>query len=259
LLTHFDKAFARFVDAYIYISNDLAEHHIAQGEPEYKGIVIHNGLDLQAFTRTYDSTLIRSELSITSDEILVGLPGRISYWKGQDYFLEAIAEVTKQIPNLKGLIIGGLFDNSFGHDRRYFRKLQSLLKSLNLVDKILFTGLRSDMPRVLSALDVVVHASIVREPFGLVIIEGMAAGKPVIATGAGGVLDIIEDGVNGMLVPCKDSKAMAQAILHVISNKAKAKQMGLAARRHVANKFSVQRQVTAVQELYDSIMGIPRQ
>ena len=112
------------------------------------------------------------------------------------------------------------------------------------------------MPCLVAALDVVVHASSTPEPFGLTVIEGMAAGKPVVATAAGGVLDIIEDGVNGMLVPCKDSKAMARAILQILSDRDKAKKMGLAARRRVTEKFTVQHQVTAVQKLYDSILGI---
>lgn len=257
-LTHFDKTFARFVDSFIYISRDLAEHHIAQGKPKAKGVIIHNGIDMKEFTRTYDTTLIRNELCSTSDEILVGILGRISWWKGHEYFLEAIAEVTKQISGLKGVIIGDLTEDSFGHNRQYFKKLQLLVKSLNIEDKIFFAGFRSDVPRVITALDVVVHASSIPEPFGLVIIEGMAAGKPVVATGAGGVLDIIEDGVNGLLVPCKDSKAMAKAILQIISDKSRAKQMGLAARQCVTDKFTIQRQVTAVQELYDSMFAAPR-
>ena len=69
-------------------------------------------------------------------------------------------------------------------------------------------------------------------------------------------MDIIEDGVNGLLVPCKDSKAMARVILQILSDRDKAKKMGLAARRRVTKKFTVQHQVTAVQKLYDSILGI---
>lgn len=257
-LTNFAKYFDRFVDSFIYISNDIAKHHIDQGKSKTKGIIIHNGLDMKDFTRTYDTTLVRNELCSTLDEILIGLPGRIAWWKGHEYFLEAIAEVTKKISGLKGVIIGDVTKDSFGHNQHYFNKLQSIVKSLNIEDKILFSGFCSDVPRVLAALDVVVHASSIPEPFGLVIIEGMAAGKPVVATGAGGVLDIIEDGVNGILVPCKDSKAMAKAILQIISDKGKAKQMSLAARQCVANKFTIQRQVTAVQELYDSMFAAPR-
>ena len=106
----------------------------------------------------------------------------------------------------------------------------------------------------MAALDVVVHASSQPEPFGLVVIEGMAAGKPVVATAAGGVLDIIQDGVNGLLVPCKDSKAMARAIIKILSDRDKAEQIGNAARQRIFEKFTVQHQVTSVQNLYDSIL-----
>ena len=121
-------------------------------------------------------------------------------------------------------------------------------------EKIIFTGYRSDISRIIAAMDIVVHASSMPEPFGLVIIEGMAAGKPVIATAAGGVLDIIEDGVNGLLVPPQNSKAMAETILQIIYNQDKAQKIGLAARRSVAEKFTVRHHVNAVQKLYDSIL-----
>jgi glycosyltransferase involved in cell wall biosynthesis len=101
----------------------------------------------------------------------------------------------------------------------------------------------------------VVHTSIIPEPFGLVIIEGMASGKPVVATAAGGVLDIIEDGLNGLLVPCGDAKAISRAILQIISDPDRAKQLGMAARRRVAEKFTIQRQVMATQKLYDVILA----
>ena len=133
-----------------------------------------------------------------------------------------------------------------------------MVNSLGLSDKIIFTGSRNDVPRLVAAIDVVVHASSVPEPFGLVIIEGMAAGKPVVATGAGGVLDILEDGLNGLLVPCRDAEAMARAILQIISDPDRAKQMGMAARRCVAEKFTVQHQVMAVQKLYDDILADPK-
>ena len=132
-----------------------------------------------------------------------------------------------------------------------------MVKSLHIEDKIIFTGFRRDVSILILALDVVVHASSTPEPFGLVVIEGMAAGKPIVATAAGGILDIVEDGVNGLLVPPKDAKALSRAILQIMSNPDRAKQMGVAARRRVAEKFTVQHQVKAVQELYDTILGVP--
>jgi glycosyltransferase involved in cell wall biosynthesis len=153
------------------------------------------------------------------------------------------------------LIVGEVWNDKGGKNHRYYKRLKSLVRSLDIDDKIIFTGFRSDIPRFISAFDIVVLASSEPEPFGLVVIEGMAAGKPVIATASGGILDIIEDGVNGLLVPCKDSKAMAEAILEIVFNKDKAQRMGLAARRRVAERFTMERQIKAVEELYDSLLG----
>jgi len=107
----------------------------------------------------------------------------------------------------------------------------------------------------MSALDVVVLSSALPEPFGRTVIEGMAAGRPVIATAAGGVLDIIDDGVNGLLVPSKDSQAMAQAIMTVLSDPARAEQMGRAARQRVAERFAIHHHVAAVQKVYDGLVA----
>lgn len=256
-LTHFDMIFSRFVASFIYISRDVAKSYISQKKSLSKGRIIHNGIDMSEFTRPYDTALVRNEFGIKSDQILVGIVGRIDWWKGHEYFLEAIAEAAKCF-SIKGIIIGDLEKNiTKGRNVKYFKKLQALVNSLDLEDKIIFTGFRSDVPSLMAALDVVVLATSTREPFGLVVIEGMAAGKPVVATGAGGVLDIIEDGVNGLLVPCKDSKAMAKGISQIISDKDKAQQMGLAARKRVSEKFTIQHQVTAIQNLYDFILASP--
>lgn len=254
--TRFDKLFAGFVDTNIYISNDVAEYHIAQGESRTKGKIIHNGVNLSDYMKSHYTLRVRKEFGCTTEQVLVGLVARLDWWKGHKFFLEAMSEVVKRNHNIKGLIIGGLAELSYDSSIRYLDRLHVMVKSLRLGEKIVFTGHRSDVPCLVAALDVVVHASSTPEPFGLTVIEGMAAGKPVVATAAGGVLDIIEDGVNGLLVPCKDSKAMARAILQILSDRDKAKKMGLVARQRVAEQFTIQHQVTAVQKLYDSILAL---
>ena len=250
---HFDMFFDRFVHTNIYISNDVAGYNTAHGVSRTKAKIIHNGVNLSDYTQPCDALRLRKEFFCMPDQLLVGLVARLDWWKGHEFFLEAMAEVVKKKHNIRGLIIGGLAELYYDSSSRYLDRLHAMVQSLGLGEYIVFTGHRSDVPSLLAALDVVVHASSTPEPFGLTVIEGMAAGKPVVATAAGGVLDIIEDGVNGLLVPCKDSKAMARAILQIISDGDRAEQMGLAARRCVAEKFTVKQQVTAVQNLYDSI------
>jgi glycosyltransferase involved in cell wall biosynthesis len=256
--TFFDRIFSKFVTSFIYISKDIAEQYIFQGEPRAKGKIIYNGVDISKFVQANDIAMVRQQYNIRPKDILIGIIGRIDWWKGQDYFIEAIGQVVKTMPNLKGLIIGGIYYDHNGRNLQYMNRLRSLVKFFDIDDKIIFTGFRCDIPRLISSLDLVVHASSEPEPFGLVIIEGMAAAKPIIATAAGGVLDIVDDGVNGILVPCKDASAMAQAILKIISNPEWARQIGHAARRRVAERFTIQQQVTALQQLYDSILDAPR-
>jgi glycosyltransferase involved in cell wall biosynthesis len=255
-LSHFDRVFARFVDSFVYISRAVAENYITQGIPSAKGTVVHNAVDSTEFSIDFDKVSVRQEFGCTAQECLVGVVSRLDWWKGHEYFLEAVAEALQQIPNLKGLIIGE--PETTPQNQEYFRMLQSLTKSLGLEDKVIFTGFRSDVPRLMSALDVVVLSSSAPEPFGRAVIEGMAAGKPVVATAAGGVLEIIEDGVNGLLVPCKDSSALAQAILLLLSDQGKAAQVGSVARQFVVKKFSLERHVAEVQSVYDSVMGVAK-
>jgi glycosyltransferase involved in cell wall biosynthesis len=248
--------FARFVDAFIFISRDVAKYYVTQKLDRTKGIIIHNGVETSKFSNIHDTDLVRKEFDLKSDQTLVGLIGRIDWWKGHEYFIEAMAMASKHNSSLRGLIIGGL-EKNFGayRNHRYLKNLKSLINSLNLNDKIIFTGFRDDVPRLISALDLVVHASARPEPFGLVVIEAMAAAKPVLATAAGGVLDIIKNEENGLLVPCGDAKAMASAILQIISHPKRAKQMGMAARRCVTEKFTVQNQTMAMQKFYDEVLA----
>lgn len=256
-LTFIDKMLCRrLIDSFVYISNDLANYHFSQGIPRTKVTIIHNGIDTQKFSFYHDKSIICKEFGCNTNDFLIGLIARIDWWKGQDYFIEAIGEVVKIFPHVKGLIIGGLAKAALHRNQEYLNNLHSKLKHLGLHDKFIFTGYINDIPRIIGSLDLVVHASSEPEPFGLTVIEGMAAGKPVIATAAGGILDIIEDGVNGLLVPCRNSKALAHAMLKLIRYKDIARNIGSQGRLHVRENFSVERQVSVVQKLYNDLLGI---
>jgi glycosyltransferase involved in cell wall biosynthesis len=254
-ITNFDKIFSRLIDRFIYISEDVAKFCNPNMKTIKNGKIIHNGIDVNKFIKQYNTFEVREEFSIEKDQPLIGIVGRLDWWKGHEYFIEAFAKANQSISGLKGLIIGSLENKvAVSQNKRYYQKLKALIRKYNLNDKIVFTGFRNDIPKLMAALDVVVHASSIPEPFGIVIIEGMAAGKPVIATAAGGVLEIIDHEENGLLVPCKDSDTMAKAIVDVLSNPDKARKLGVKARNCVLNKFSIQAQINAIQQIYDSII-----
>ena len=254
--THFDTFFNKFVDYLIFISNDVANEYIRNRCIRNKAVIIHNGVDMTLYKNKYEIEIIRKELGVKTDDFLVCIVGRIVSWKGHKYFIKAISQVADIIPDIKGIIIGDIEEDYYGQQESYSRELLTLIEELKINEKIKFTGFRSDVPRLISAMDIMVHASSSPEPFGLVIIEGMAAGKPVIATAKGGVLDIIEDGINGILVPCKDSKLMAKAIQKIYHDKKLSKKIGNAARKQIIEKFTIEHQVAAIEKVYESLLGI---
>jgi glycosyltransferase involved in cell wall biosynthesis len=172
-------------------------------------------------------------------------------WKGQEIFLRALARVAPQVSNLKALIVG---DADPPTETTYRERLRALTEQLGLADIVRFTGFCSDISAVMASLDVLVHSSSSPEPFGIVVIEGMAAGKPVIATRAGGVLDIIEDGTNGLLVPIGDEHAMADAILNLAHHRDLAVRLGTRARECVATRFTAAQYAQAVQAIYQNLV-----
>ncbi len=182
---------------------------------------------------------------------LIGLVGRISPWKGQDVFLRAAAHVRRDFPEARFQIIGSAL---FGEEA-YEAQMRGLAAELGLNGAVEFTGFRSDVPQLIEALDVLVHASTLPEPFGQVVVEGMAAGKPVVATDGGGVKEIIEDGRTGLLVPMGNAGAMADALLRLLRDPDLCRRMGEAGARHVRENFTIEQTTAQVQEVYEMLIA----
>ena len=208
--------------------------------------VVHDGFVEQEGVEA-QSKNERKKSATDNDSPLVGIVGRISPWKGQRVFVEAAQLVREKFPGARFQIIGSaMFD-----EEEYERETRSLACSLGLDDCLEWLGFRSDVPQLMSGLDVLVHASTSGEPFGQVIIEGMSLGVPVVATRGGAVPEIIRDGLTGMMVPMGDASAMADAIVWLLANPEKARAMGLAGQNHARGCFSIDRVVEKVQAIYD--------
>ena len=251
-LSKFDGIFARLAEKIIFVSQAVAEVYFDLGLPKEKGAIIHNALDTSEFSKSHDVQQIRNEFGCVADVPVIGVVGRLDWWKGQDIFVQAVERLARHFPTIRGLIVGE--SEQSPKNRAYLEKLQRLVQSLGLEERIVFTGYRKDVPAIMSAMNVVVLSSTEPEPFGRVVIEGMAAGKPVVATAAGGVLDIIDDGRNGLLVPPGDADAMADAIQALLSDRERADRIGREGRRDVEEKFTVGRHAILVQDLYDAVL-----
>jgi glycosyltransferase involved in cell wall biosynthesis len=154
---------------------------------------------------------------------VVGMVGRIASWKGQDVLLRAVAE-----PGLAEVQVRIVGSAMFGEDE-YEAQLRALVADLSLEDRVTFTGFTDDVESQLDQLDVLVHASVLPEPFGQVVVEGMAAGLPVVASDAGGPAEIITDDVNGLLVARGDHVALAAALRRLVSDRDLRRWLGAAA------------------------------
>ncbi|MBS1955871.1 MAG: glycosyltransferase family 4 protein [Cyanobacteria bacterium SZAS-4] len=187
----------------------------------------------------------------SNDQVVIGIIGRLSPWKGQHIFLKAAAQVHKEFPNAIFQIIGSAL---FG-EREYEASLHQLTETLKLEQCVQFLGFRENILDVIESVDIIVHASTTAEPFGQVVVEGMASQKPVIATKGGGVLEIIEDGVSGLLVPMNDENAMAEAIKELLRNPERSIALGLNGQKRVQDKFLIEHTARNVERVYETILG----
>jgi len=184
------------------------------------------------------------------NRILIGLVGRISRWKGQHVFLEAAAIVRRQFPTARFQIIGAPM---FGEEA-YEAEIRALTRTLKLEDCVDFLGFRTDVTQLMEEFDLLVHASITGEPFGQVITEAMVVGKPVVATRGGGVPEIVQDGVTGLLVPMGDVPAMAKAICTILSDPERAMAMGIEGRARVLRHFTVSGTARRLESVFLKIL-----
>jgi glycosyltransferase involved in cell wall biosynthesis len=213
--------------------------------PPEKIEVIYNGLDLSEYRQTLKNESLREELGVVNGTLLVGLIANFNFEiKGHIYFLGAAKKILEKVPDAKFVLVG---------DGPLRPRYQEVARELNLNNNVYFLGKRTDVPTIISNLDVSVLSSI-NEGFSNVILESMAASKPVVATKVGGSPEMVTNGVTGYLVPPADSQSMANAIIKLLQNPDEAKTMGAAGRKIVQEKFTVEAMVKSYERLYVSLL-----
>lgn len=243
----------RSVKVFLCISNAVRDQLVEYGIETSRCVVVPNSVDATRFDESDSNTPdIRSEFGWDRSDTVFALIGRIVAWKGQDFFIQAVYEARNSDRTIRGLIVGN-DDGASGKDD-YFSRLKSLVIELELEDSVRFAGHRTDIPGIMKSADGVVCPSSLPEPFGRVIIESMAVGTPTIATAAGGAMDIISDAENGLLVPVKDSSALAGALLRLTPDADLPRKLSAAATQTVANRYTVKRHVDRVCDIYRTVL-----
>ena len=211
-----------------------------------KTVVIYNGVDEARFYPRKDTPSIRSELGLDEKALVVGTISSLAPHKGHEYLVRAASLVKEKFPSAKFLIVG---DGPLRTD------LENLANNLKIHTNILFTGARKDIPKILSVMDVFVLPSSLREGLGIAIIEAMAAEKPVVATDIGGIPEAVQRGETGFLVPPGNPRALAKAIIELLQNPEKAKEMGKKGRVRFKEKFTRKHMLSEIDALYQSAIS----
>lgn len=243
-----------FADRVIAVSAAAADmFRVGGGHPPHLRIM-WDGVDLTRFHPRNSGRRVLSELGVEPGSPLVGLLGRLDRGKGVDVFLRAAAMCRAEFPRARFVVCGGEIE---GHEA-VARGAARLARELGLADAVRFTGWRygpGDMPEVHAALSVLASASTLPESFGLVLIEAMATGKPVVATNHGGPREVCVAGETALLVPPEDPRLLADAILELLRDPPRAAAMGGAGRERAERNFDAHRHARDLQLLYEEVLG----
>lgn len=248
------RLLCRFLPRYVVTNSNatlqtlsLPAHRIAPIEGALTGArasVIYDGIDAE-----------RPPAAERSDAApKVGLVGRLSPWKGQHIFIEAAALVRQRFPACRFQIVGAAL---FGEET-YAEQLHRQATALGLDDCLEFTGFRRDVDTLIADMTLLVHASTTGEPFGQVVLEGMAAGKPVVATRGGAIPEIVLEGTTGLMVPMGSAAEMANAICALLADPARAQKMGQAGYERARRRFAITQTARQVEHCLNALLDKTR-
>jgi glycosyltransferase involved in cell wall biosynthesis len=215
----------------IAVSEAVKKHWTKYVQPN-KIDVLYNGVDYWLFENTASD--LRQTLRLQPDTILIGMMGRVHFWKGQDYFVHIAGEIFKSHKNVHFLIVGDAFAGyEYLHDN-----INNLIDTNHLQGKLTQLPYRSDITNIYGALDIFILPSLLPDPAPAVVTEAMAAGLPVVATQQGGAVEMIENNVSGLLIPINDAAAAAKIMEPLLMNETYRKNMGAQAKKRMQEKFS---------------------
>jgi len=224
--------------------------------PGLRIVPIYNAIDLQRFSPVgnhLDLDTIAGLAPAAPGTVRVGLIATYARWKGHRVFLEALSRLSPEAL-VRGYVIGGPIYQTVGSQWSK-AELQQEADRLGLGDKIGFTAFLEDTPAAMRSLDIIVHASTQPEPFGMVIIEGMACGKAMIASQGGGAAELFVDGENALAHPPGDAAALARQIERLSNDHGLRAKLGQAGRATVERRYHGRRLAAELLDLYREVAG----
>jgi len=232
------------IDRIIAISEGVKRVLIEDGLDPDRIEVIHSGIDPKPFDPNLPNAEVRREFGISEKAPVVGCIAHFADHKGHRYLIEAAARVAASIPEVRFLLVG---------EGELRTAIELQIKDLQLGPNVILTGFRTDIPRLLAAIDIVVLSSHL-EGLGTSLLDAMAMARPVVATRVGGIPEIVEEGVTGQLVPPRDPKSLADALINLIRRPGDGRRMGAAGRERMLSEFSAEGMVAGTESIYKKIL-----
>jgi glycosyltransferase involved in cell wall biosynthesis len=248
----FHRMTYRYLDRILAVS-DVIHRNVLDTlpVPADRVLTLHDAIDTRRFAPGLgDRTRIRREFGYDENTTVVGFVGRFSPGKGHEELLQAAAALRGRFPSVRYLVVG---EPSHGEEH-YAERIHGLARELGIEQLVRFAGFRTDIPDVMAAFDLFAFPSHA-ESFGIVLIEAMAMERPVVSTNCDGVLDIMVDGETGLMIPPRNSPALAEALARLLENPSLRDRLGSAARRRVTELFDQQRQLDRLEEIYSSVLS----
>jgi L-malate glycosyltransferase len=234
----------RQVDCFVCASEAIRQMVIADGIPESRAVTVYEGIDIDRIEATPPVDL-HAELWLPHQAPIIGNVAALVPHKGQRHLIEAAALVVRKVPDARFVIAG---------EGELRPLLERMIREHHLEKHFFLAGFRPDIVSVHKAFDVFVMSS-VTEGLGSSLLDAMACAKPIVATTAGGIPEVVVDGVTGLLVPPRDHRALADAIVTMLGDEAKRKAFGAEGHRQVRERFSVDRMVRDTVAVYERVVA----
>ena len=231
---------------YIAVSEAVKRVLIEGGVSAQKIEIVRSCIDLERFDKA-EIRDVRTGWGIGKEAVVIGNIAHMADHKGQIYLISAADIVKRRWPNVRFVIVG---------DGELRGELEAEARKLSLDGVMIFAGFRKDIPSILASFDIFAFPSHL-EGLGTSLLDAMAMKKPIVSTTAGGIPEIVEDCVNGILVPPKDPEALATAIIRLVEDDALRFRYGNAGRRIVEERFTVDRMAEKTEAVYKKLLSIP--
>jgi len=242
------RALTSQMDRLIAVSRAIEAKLEDEGRTAAPVSLIYNGVELGQYDHQEPCCTLRDEYGMEAGSRLVGVVARLEPEKGHPTLLEAWPAVLRAVPDAYLLVVGeGTRRDALEAQARAFR----------IAHRVVFTGRRDDVPAVTAALDVAVLPSY-REAQGMTILEALALSRPVVASNVGGIPEMIENGITGILVPPRDAEALSTAIVRLLTDHPFADTLARAGHDMVHERFCVERMVQSIEAVYDQAVGVQR-